>query len=152
MLDSPELVLVSEEPGLPRDQRIRNLFEKSGPLSTRALAALCIAEGIFTEADQANAHLQAFQKVVRAALSATDEFGLPRAGRSTECDEDGAPVWKQRRFWIFEDYAANISELIKKRNTEHTQAVRLIAECENRFKKSIELVRLPDESGIWTNS
>lgn len=126
-----------------RKQQIRDLFNRVGPTSTRALVELCFDEGIYTDADAATAKVRAYQGEIREALSVSDDAGMPQAGQSTERDEDNHPLWKQRGIWEFDDYELNVRTLVVQRDTGHVQAVRLAAECERRFGLPIVISELP---------
>jgi hypothetical protein len=117
-------------------------------MSTHALVGKCIEEGIFTDAEREAAYFAAFAKVIREALGADDEAGLPFAGQSTDRDVDGQILWKQRELWAVADYQLNIDERIADRDANHVVAVRLANECERRHSQRIAIPALPSRKAI----
>ena len=126
-----------------RKQRIQSLFKEVGAMSTHAFVMRCIERGIFTDEEQAAAYFAAFAKIVREALGAEDETGLPFAGQTIERDGDGQMVWKQRELWAVADYQLNIDERIADRDANHIVAVRLANECQRRHKQTIMIPVFP---------
>lgn len=117
-----------------RTKMIRDLFEThGGELSTYAFAELCIAEGLYTEDELSKASIRWVQGSVRRVLKRPDESGLPFAGETTERDESGSPLWRQRKLWLYEDYELNIHTHLTNRDENHRAAVALTRECAARF-------------------
>lgn len=117
------------------DQRIRDEFERVG--STTATAPFvhhCREAGVWSDDEWETLAFREAQAVVRRALKAVDESGLQFAGQTSEKDEEaGGAIWKQRALWVYADYAINISEHIRQRDSNHWAAVALADECRMRY-------------------
>lgn len=130
--------MLKVQPEKSLDRRIREEFETvGGGMSTAAFAEHCIEAGVWTDEEIEAFTLRSAQSEVRRALKKPDVFGLPFAGKTTESDEEtGAPVWQQRTFWTYDDYAMNIHDLIAQRDTLHHEAHHLASECNAKFGKA----------------
>jgi hypothetical protein len=117
-----------------RAQAVKDLFEQAGgELGSRGFARLCIDNGVYSFALLDRAQLTWVQSDIRRILKQPDESGLPFAGQTTERGEDNEPIWKQRRYWFYEDYESNIHEHLRNRDENHNAAVALTRECAARF-------------------
>lgn len=125
------------------DQRIRDEFAAiGGGMSTAAFARHCREQG-FWDADELEAmELRSIQSVIRKSLTKHDEMALPFAGQTTEKDDDGAPIWKQRSLWSYETYELNILNRLAQSETLHTEATNLSQECAARFGRSPMTVQM----------
>lgn len=121
---------------------IRRVFADVGPVSTRTLARKCIDADVFDAAWLESATVRAVQRECRKALRETDGIGLPFAGKTTETDDDGSPVWAQRELWDRETYYLNIEQHIDQRDRNHDRAVLLHNECLRKYGEA------PDISGL----
>lgn len=138
------LELQMQTPTPPRSQRIWQTFQDRGALMTTAdLARACIADGVFDRAEMDRHAFEWVQDSCRRALKERDRAGLPRAGQTSETDDDGAPVWQTRLFWSEATYVLNISEYVGQRDQHHVIAVKLAAECEVRHGVVIPVAPLP---------
>lgn len=114
--------------------RILSAFRSSdGPLSTRALALRCIDNGVFPTEWLQSASVRAAQEECRSVLKSCDIHGLPIAGKTSQRDEDGAPLWLQREMWDYDTYALNISQYLDKRDQNHQKALLLQDACRKKF-------------------
>lgn len=139
------LELQVQEPTLPREQRIREVFESKGAAMTiPALAQACVDAGIWTPDELTRLALGKVREDCRRALRVKDASGLPKVSQTAETDDDGLPVWKARQLWMFADYELNIREHIGQRDEGHVVAVKLAAECEARYGAAIAIPELPD--------
>jgi len=128
------LELEVQTPTIPRDQRIRELFtDQGGEMTTVEFAQVCIDDGVWSEWELTRMVVKEAQAQIRAALRSRDKGGLPYAGQTTTRNEDGAPIWRLRQGWLFEDYELNVKEHIAQRDEAHSVAVKLSAECEVRY-------------------
>lgn len=139
------LDLQVQEATLPREQRIRDVFnDHGGAMTTIDLARACVDAGIWTQDELDRIAIKSVQELCRRALNVKDAAGLPAASRTTETNDDGQPVWKARQLWLFADYELNIRSHIGQRDEDHAVAVKLAAECEARYGKAISIPDLPD--------
>lgn len=130
-----ELTMQRDAPG--RDQQIRDLFATlGGSMTTAQFARECIEYGIWSDVEQDRIIIRAAQSEIRRALKVEDAAGLPTAGKTTDTDDDGAPVWKARQLWLFEDYELNILDLVGQRDELHGNALKLAVECEVRYGRA----------------
>lgn len=134
------LELEVQTPTIPRDRRIRELFsDHGGEMSTVDFAQVCIDEGVWSEWELKRMVLRNAQEEIRRALRTKDQGGLPFAGPTTTRTDDGAPVWRMRQGWLFEDYSQNIREHIAQRDEAHAVALKLATECAARYGTAIEV-------------
>lgn len=116
------------------NERIRQEFaERGNGLSASAFAQHCIDAGFWESEDLDSFTLKEASRIVKAALNKHDRQGLPFAGETTEQDDDGAPVWKQRTFWNLETYGVQIEKREKRAHTELAEAALLRKEALERF-------------------
>lgn len=116
------------------DQRIRSEFiAVGGGLSANAFARHCIAANLWTADELEIIQLRGVAQITKRALRIKDAQRLPFAGQTTEVDVDGAPVWRQRRFWDLDTYLLNIAGLETKGNTMPDEAAALRSEVLDRF-------------------
>lgn len=114
-------------------QRIREEFRRVSGLSANAFAQHCIDAGLWTDDELEAIQLRGVAQIVKRELRARDKQRLPFAGQTTETDDDGAPIWKQRRFWDLDTYLLNISNLETKASTMFEEASALRDEVVDRF-------------------
>lgn len=139
------LELQVQEPVLPREQRIRKVFEDNGSaMSVPALARACVDSDVFTPDEMKLIAMKEIGNICRRALRVKDDGGLPSVGATTETDEDGAPVWKARQGWLFPEYEMHVASHIGQRNEDHLVALKLAAEAEARFRMKIAIPELPE--------
>lgn len=117
-----------------RGQRIRDEFARAGAgMSTASFAQHCITWGVWTVEELDQFTLKAAQAEVRKELKVLDAKGLPFAGKTTETDETGAPVWSQRTYWTVDDYGVNIAEYDTQIGTLSRQREAMKSECVERY-------------------
>jgi hypothetical protein len=139
------LELEVQESVLPREQRIREVFQDNGgAMTTLDLARACVDAGVWSPDEMNRIAIKAIQDACRRALNVKDATGLPSASRTTETNDDGQPIWKARQLWLFADYEVNVLAHIGQRNEDHIVAVKLVAECEARYGRVIEIPDLPE--------
>lgn len=139
------LELQVQEPVLPRDRRIRDVFEgNGGAMTIRDLAHACVDADIWTRDELDLIAFRSVQEQCRRVLREKDSGGLPKVSRTTDTSDDGLSIWKQRELWLPGDYELNCAEHISQRDEGHTIAVKLAAECEIRFGVAIDIPELPD--------
>jgi hypothetical protein len=129
-------------PEKSRDQRIRDEFVAvGGSMGTNRFARHCISAGIWFDDELEALQVKAVQSKIRDALRVADASGLPFAGQTTRTEEDDerAPVWMQRHLWDYGDYALNIGERVKQRDSLHYEAIGLHDECLARFGRAPSL-------------
>ena len=133
-------------------EQIRETFRTVGPLSTRALALLCIAGGVFPDSWLESASVRAAQDQCRRALKDCGIDGMPFAGKTSDEDGEGKPVWKQREFWDYETYVVNIVQSVDQRDSNHHHATLLHRECYEKFGKAPPVTGLTGSGGLegWT--
>lgn len=135
-----QMTLDGDEIIVGRAVRIRQLFgDIGGSMPTYDFAHVCIEHGLYSPEELERAKIQKVQSDIRRALKAPDDVGLPFAGQTAEKSESGGPVWRQRRYWSFDDYEINITELIDNRDENHESATRLRGECMSRFGRAPEI-------------
>ncbi len=129
--------MLKVQPETSIDQRIRDEFDAvGGGMSTAAFARHCLDAG-FWDADEVEAlALRNIQSLIRKSLTKHDATALPFAGQTIEKDEDGAPIWRQRRFWSYETYELNIISRLTQSDTLLNEAANLSQECTARFGHS----------------
>lgn len=139
------LELQVQEPMLPREHRIREVFEiNGGAMTTLDLARACVGAGIWTQDEMDRIAIKSVQEICRRALNVKDASGLPSASRTTQTNDDGQPIWKARQLWLFDDYKLNVVAHLGQRDEDHVVAVKLAAECEARYGVSIDIPDLPE--------
>lgn len=132
-----QMTLDRDEVPANRAHAIRELFgEVGGMMGTREFARTCIEHGLYTADELDRASVTWVQGEIRRALKRIDESGLPFAGQTIERGTDNEPIWKQRRYWFYEDYEANIHEHLRNRDENHKAAIALTRECSARFGRS----------------
>lgn len=125
-----------------RAVKIRALF-----VAGRTVAAhseYCIDNGLWTDVEIRGKAMKAIRDEVREALGALDDDGMPFAGPTPE-RADGAPVWRQREFWTFDDYVYNYSEYRNRAGANIEVANRIATECRERNGKGPRNLRLIEE-------
>ena len=129
------IAILSPQHELPRDERIRVAFADN-QMSLSSFTHFLADAGFWSEAELGSFAFRAQLSEVRRALKTRDESNLPFAGPTTLRDDEGAPVWTQRRLWALSDYGTNIAEYGKKiqQRSEIRQA--LIREAISRFGES----------------
>lgn len=130
--------MLKQQPEKSIDQRIRDEFDAvGGGMTTSQFAAHCIDAGVWSDDEITSGTLRWAQSEVRSALKKPDAFGLPFAGKTATTDlETKAPVWRQRTYWEYQDYALNIGELVSERDVLHQNALMLQSECRSKFGKA----------------
>lgn len=139
--------MLTPMPMLSRDERIRQEFERVGPMSMNRFALHCLSAGIWPDHEVSRFAVNAAQAICRKALKHPDASGLPFAGQTTirdEADSEGtdgesekAPLqWAQRSFWGYDDYALNIQEGLIQRDAIHFHVIDLADECRGRFGRA----------------
>lgn len=138
--------MLTPMPMLSREQRIRDEFERVGPMTIPAFARHCLSIGIWAEHEIAGFALTTVEGKIRQALKAPDTSGLPYAGPTNPRDDDEAAdedesgskaqPWRTRPLWNFDDYVLNIAEGIKQRDAIHFHIVDLADECRGRFGRA----------------
>ena len=133
-------------------EEIRATFRGAGPLSMRALARLCINRGVFSEGWLESASIRAAQNQCRRALKDCGIDGLPFAGKTSEEDDSGKPIWLQREFWNYDAYVVNIVQSVDQRDANHEQATRMHRECYEKFGKAPPISDLEGSGALegWT--
>lgn len=76
-------------------------------------------------------------------LKKKDHAGLSVCLPSAEKIDGAQPIWKARQYCLIEDYEVNVRAHVKQRNEDHTVAVKLAAECEQRYGHVIDIPELP---------
>jgi hypothetical protein len=129
--------LFGQDEPVNRSESIRDLFaESGGAMGTRDFALLCIDHGLYSGDELERAQINWVQGEIRRVLKKSDASGLPFAGQTIDRGESGEPVWKQRRYWDYEDYEINVQEHLRNRDENHTAALALSRECSARFGRS----------------
>lgn len=119
------------------DQRIRDEFASvGGAMSTASFAKHLIDSGFWDSEELDAFAVKAVQGQIRSALKKHDAMALPFAGQTTDKDEDGAPVWKQRNLWSYETYELNVATRLTQSESLYTEAQKLSDECELKFGRS----------------
>lgn len=138
-----ELTLESP-PTQTREQQIVAVFQANGGQMTAfELAQACIEAGVWTEEELQRLAMRAVQDACLRALKKKDHTGLSVCLPSAEQNADSQPIWKARQYCLIEDYQVNVRAHIKQRNEDHTVAVKLAAECEQRYGYVIDIPELP---------
>jgi len=129
----------------PRQQRIRAVFEAHGQMMTiRDLARACVDDGIWTREELDRIALRSVANECREVLRQKDVAGMPKAGQTTDADDDGQSVWKARQGWLFDDYVLNVREHLGLRDENHTVAAKLAAEAVARYRIDLDIPGLPE--------
>ena len=125
--------MLTVQPVESMGQRIREEFRKVGGLSATAFAQHCIETGLWTPDELEQFTVREAARIVKRELRVKDAQRLPFAGQTTDIDEDGAPIWKQRRLWDLDTYLLNIGHLETKGKTMLEEASALRNEVVDRF-------------------
>jgi hypothetical protein len=138
-----ELTLESP-PTQTREQLIFEVFQAGGgQMTAYELAQACIEAGIWTPEELERLAMRAVQDACLRALKKKDHAGLSVCLPSAEKIDGAQPIWKARQYCLIEDYEVNVRAHVKQRNEDHTVAVKLAAECEQRYGHVIDIPELP---------
>lgn len=125
------------QPETSIDQRIRDEFTAiGGGMSTAVFARHCLDQGFWDSGEIEALALRNIQSLIRKSLTKHDDMALPFAGQTTEKDESGSPIWKQRSLWSYEAYELNILNRLTQSDTLLSEATNLSQECIARFGHS----------------
>lgn len=126
-----------------REQAIRDLFDSMGNVPVHDLAAALVEYGLYSFDEVQTFGMRHLESICKRALKVRDPHGLPYAGPSCETSEHG-PIWKNRTFWVVDDYKINIKERVDNIFENHQVAVHLAEECADRYG---EVVFVPAITG-----
>lgn len=135
------------EDARPRDKKKRAAIIRSLFISGRTIAAhteYCIDAALWTKLELRAKATKACRDEVRDALGDLAEDGMPFAGSTAE-RKDGAPVWKQRDVWLFEDYVYNCAEYAERVGANAEIHNRLADECHRRYGMGPKRIRIIEE-------
>lgn len=126
--------------GAGREAAIRRMFMQMGPEGATAeqLAQACLHAGFWSGDEVESLAIDGAKEQVRRALRARDESGLPWAGPTQDRRDtpNGAPIWRRRPFWTYQDYERIVGQLLAARQLSHDQARVLAQEARFRFPDS----------------
>lgn len=129
--------VIAPQPIRSIEERIRDEFAAvGGSMAKPSFAQHCIDKELWTAEELDAFSFKHVLSLVGGALRQHDKTGLPFAGKTTEKDEDGANVWKQRKLWGYPDYERNILPRQAQGETLIREAELLANECRMRFGRS----------------
>lgn len=112
-----------------RANKIRENFD-GGTISS--ITEKYIDWGYWTPYELRQKATSACRAEVREALNVLDENGTPFAGPTQE-NEEGAPVWRQMRFWSYADHVANAEAYWARGGSNLKVGNSIAVQCRIRF-------------------